>query len=813
MFSLYDECIKRKDKPHIPVKNFGIYNWRREDPPAVQLPTVESFLNFKPTPVDIKPTPWVHPNSPQAWFSERSNNDDNNFQYANQPGRNLNRPRYFRPCDLPVPAAVQNARFLEAQRYINQRGPVYYQYLADPCLPQKWVPKFKNKIEQKINDPQKLSKPYWYPEWMQDRWDPVTGQNVDEAYRENNYYALKQEAKDLYKANQEMGTGKINFGNGSSNGQHKRPRPKPKSMRSANTNHKSLREKNEEMKSMVPPGIDPRYLAWGGDTGCNCMIGGEPAFCLSAAQGILQKASAFSQEEKAQAYAAAMKGYNIAKTGFNANDLLERQDVNNQAVERQLAPYAQPYQLPNPWTNYGHASGTGLPCVTAYTKEEMESGKVPIFLRKNEKLEVKTLIKDDRPSDRDENGHLRFLVGYIKDGKEFDPEKQRFLTDEESKEKEEKIKELKDQTEKFLIEKDLITQSTTDDVYRLAKEIARYNVYLANMLCWLHANASQSGYNQFKGVCLKQLLDYRNADPFALVKSTAWITNKGIVIGLQKPISMSEIDSLVKQEKQRIEKIKEEIRSNPSQSTEILRGIERQLECLDQKHTLKEKLQAIRALRDYHILDSSKELSTELRKAVYNSLNELRKKQFDAYNWWKFVYGFGRKDDPEYDKTFDIWWNSPNGSIESIEDKLYQTPANDINAFYIRFSMKEPEYSQEELDRIGKANWEKFTGGLFNNIQNLDDMNRAVSYLNSQLRDMDYAERIREYNKNYKPTYDHDHYNKMVEEFVLYRGLAKPNPDTGRPDLPMINDPATFQKERQLFVNSIFQHKRRGTLT
>lgn len=761
---------------------------------------------------------FVHPNDPSVWANIEKK------YLAQQRRQYVDSSRYFRPRDLPVPPQVQQYRYNMANNYIQNRGYYNYPQLYNPMLPgQRWLPRYIQKVENKLNNPAEFAKPYFYPQWMNDRYDKYTGVNVDEMGRDNIYNKRIAENKSLYESQQNMSTTKIN----------NNPFSEIKPQR---------RDPYKERRDIkVTPSIDPAYLdfkkkvdeAIKADPEKAKLFEpnitdweGEPAFLLSAVGKAKESSEVFTPEERQKAYDNIAKEYKESQKDIRAiyehpmDDGEEPEDYKDYN-DYMLAPW-QSKPAFNGYNRWNIPSYIKVPEFQQkqFSRKEMESGAVPIIVTEETKDIYPKKPKHYYPEMRiEELGNIDFnIVTYQEqdDGSlkivGITSRNGKVYTEDEVEEKNKAYQEMKKATIKYFEELDKAEQLATDDCYRLANELSRYSQEAAAFLLWFRNYASYENYKTLHRVMVNQLLDYRNNDPYALVKSNVAITRDTILINKNDDSIFTDeyfADARIKDFK-RITKYvnKETVKGKMDRAFVVNRAIQNDHMPKD------EKIKVLRSLVNVHILPECLENWRRYKKAIEDSLQGIKRDQWNAYmNHFRLSAGTFKGITRASD--FDKWWNSANTRVaEAVRTKPVQNQNSRVIDYFTNVILELPERERREAQFHNQVMQAKIQ--YMNSIMSQVDPNDIMAYYRAMNQVAMGFDRLNNYldpNKRFyrapaqrrNLNFDANHIQQIAYAAGCNNGYA-----LGLDDF--VFRPDKYQSDRQTFLDNIFKKHKRGSI-
>ena len=773
---------------------------------------------------------YQHPNDPALWAELQFKLNGGQNRVVNNAGR------YFRPRDIPMDPRLIQQRETAAQQYITNRGFFNYPRLYNPSIPgQRWVPDFRNIVEKKLNDSTEFAKPYYYPEWMNDVYDKYTGENVSKYEREHIYEYRAERQKKMMEEQAQSADAKLkeNPFKGIKAGKKDPYKEKRVVGVTPSIDPKYLDFANQVLQSRKEEDNDPsNYVVFGNDGGNVVDPEGEPAFLLSAATDAVNAGKEIDPSYREKVFEQIYRDKILAESEHPYEDGEEPKGYYSYEPQPQTNSvptyYGNLYKPPvirSPWT---YTSNWNIPSyllpprfeARQYTREELESGRIPFVITEATKdIKVKRYGQMKNPGHIDDPIKVGWITYTIDEfgnelivegrnpytGKDYTPEE---IEEENSKRCQARIK-----MEKYVYEAEMANQLKTDDCYRFARELSRYNQEAALLLLWYHTYADRDVYNILHRAMIKQLIEYRNNDPFAKIKSSVSVSRDVILI--DKPIKVTEemFEEAMQKECTRISKYfrHESDRNNTSRSvkTEAFK----QLNALNGLETLEEKVAAMRKLVNIHVLPDDLELFRQYKEATIKSLTGIKMEQ-----WTKYMHYYrmakGQYSGLDGIGEYDYWWNEPTRQQNAparqytVDDKAYDYymnlllvsgPQNREKAQQSidKIDRKLCEYSKSQLDKADT--FEKYNQALRNIEVVRDTVDKMLKGEYKPYRNYNYDSRAYTYGSLGKVMFPYA--NPTIPSYANFE----------RAVTPMMN-PEAYQNNRQIFLNSIFTKGDRGSL-
>lgn len=839
----------------VPMPTIEVVPIEQEDVPMISGLNIPPIWYSRPDPNTM-----AHPNSPETWARVENEYQMKNNNFVSHDEMVRRASMLYRPKDIPIPPQVQQQRYVDAANYITGRGPVTFSNIDSPLMKShRWNEEFKSNIEQKLNDPKKFSQPYYYPDWAEDRYNKYTGENVDEKMRLNNYYHIADQERMLYDDRKNRVATKVN----QNTDQFKDINKLMKQTPGFNETRKEFNPRRDVKKN---PGIPMEYLGCNPD-GTNVIDSdGEPAFLLSACKNIQNKANELNYDERARIAAAIDKGYyripnqpqvqedhpmddNEEPVGYQQQGFYEHynspeyQAASRMAQQKYYPNYADRHpeypqymrQIGNwqpqmPWNSHqvpyyvNMADMYNAPS-HKYTREELESGRIPfVITEKTKDIKIKEIEHDPIGYIDDiRTIKIGFSSYYIDEEgdqvytKVKDPETKRMLSKEELDIKNKKIKELRKETEVYLDKKFKADQMIKDDSAIIATELSRYSEDAAELLLWYKANSTPQSYDVLKRAMLAQLIDYRNNDPFCMIKSRIAITNNRILVERNKnDVTEKDIAYCKEQEFERITKYMNSEKDDDPNT--VAKNAFEQLDLIDHK-SIKEQVEVLRNMINIHILPKKIEKWRAYKEQIFKTIPKMKKIQYEQYHMWRrlkkaVMNGIGAI------AKFDAWWNKP---YANQPESYHAAPVNQNTPFdyFMKLTFESPERERKIQEKINQSNqrWLDYVNTELKSAKTMEEYANATRRINNRIEMIKDSNVLRHRKKNLN--YD----NSRIGQ-ILYAANIDPQQHPGfysvynrgnsvneyEKESEIITNPAMYQDTRQVFLNRIFQTRKRGSL-
>ena len=337
--------------------------------------------------------------------------------------------------------------------------------------------------------------------------------------------------------------------------------------------------------------------------------------------------------------------------------------------------------------------------------------------------------------------------------------------------------------------------------FKLAKELRRYNNDLAEDILWAKDNKSDREFGELKEEAIKQLIQYRNADPMASAKS---LVSAGVKFMTSPPLAEFSLNSLKIMADKSIEYSKRETEEKVIEQyqkqadivyDEIAKGGD---EAKSEKDTVKGILKKLAYLNVQLVNDSN--WTKDFEKKMIKTPDEAAvRNNYLLYKRLLHVGFEGTQD--EYDREFDEWWNGR--KPKTLEEKLRilnkkRRQLASLQSTFLSVALMTPERQAQEdarLMEIVNRTLDEFTQGCLRPDMSIKEFNEGMTYLYG--RALDY--KIKRQNQELKRLYDPLEYSRLVRETAMADAMARGEPF----DLAYI-DSKEYSDKRQRFIDTIF---------
>lgn len=739
---------------------------------------------------DMSKVHYIHPNSPEAWREDLQkyyNETSKKFGYGlvTQEQMVANSKTWFRPSEVPVPQNIMNQWVAQAQNYCDMRGPCndyrQVQYFYKP-----WQRRCGERIEEVVNNPVEMAKPRFWSPAEQQRYDKVTGMNIDE---EDLYAKKEKECRMDYEQSKIHNNTLDNV-------------PVPPAERVGKLpGDMTMIEKSKKLNGSMLS-IDPRYLVKPGQKEQkrtitraslhemmqmpeNNLMG--YGFLISKIDENMDKLQALTEPEMEMVeqkknenteryyqtfFKDGRKGPMIIQPGL-LDPNPEMEFLNNYRRQTMPNPYTFGYSRVN---NFRYS----VPYIEEYTMEEKLSGKVAFAYTEaqahlyKDRVKPKPEPKGYRIEDLTEEvfdkivKFYKYEIGELPDGtkyltKVYDVKEQREWTKEEVDARNKYINDCKEQMKKNREDIEIIKQINEDDAYRIGDLAAKYNEELSTFYLWYHMNADRNVFDALRKMMLNWLNECMLNDALHEYKYRMYNKQGTIVIlpaEYNEYMTKMVMPQLLLREGDRVRVyVEREKAYGKLDEDEILKRGMKQYEAIDglESKDPGKALQNIISLRDFRCCPSDKE--SRIYKYINNilkALPEMKQKQFNQYLVYKkmYIHNYIAKFHDNADSQYDIWWNSYNVANGII-------PVPNYRGFegwgYVPASRKSKEFDavaeywnkvwddnkKRELNRPTyeqtMQQWNEFTDHMFEKARNMEDYNKAVVHMFNKFGEIEVA--------------------------------------------------------------------------
>ena len=336
--------------------------------------------------------------------------------------------------------------------------------------------------------------------------------------------------------------------------------------------------------------------------------------------------------------------------------------------------------------------------------------------------------------------------------------------------------------------------------FTLAKEIRRYNENLAENLLWAKDVKTDAEFEELKEEAIKQLIQYRNADPMAAAKS---MISAGAKFIASPPITDFSLKDLKRMADKSIEYSKREteeevIAQYEKQANIVYDEIEKggDDETKSDKDTAKGILKRLSYLNVRLVSDSN--WMKEFEGKMIRNSNEADIR--NAYLTYKRIYRRGFKGtQEEYDREFDEWWNG--WRPKTLEDKLAilnkkRRQLACLQSAFISVAIMTPERQEIEFAKtmeIVNNTMHEFTQGCLRPDMTFQEFNEGLTYMYG--RALEYKAK-RQANQ-FRMLYDPAKYSALVRESAMADAAARGEPYT-------FVDSKEYTDKRQRYIDTVF---------
>lgn len=389
------------------------------------------------------------------------------------------------------------------------------------------------------------------------------------------------------------------------------------------------------------------------------------------------------------------------------------------------------------------------------------------------------------------------------------------LDDEEEEKEKEKKKKEKKESESIDLDLDLDetmrkAQSQQQDVdemaYLLAKELRRYNPKLADTLLWAKGRKSSQEFYRIKEDAIKQLMNYRNADPMVEAKSLVSAGLKFMVSPPLKKFALSDLKNLADKSQEMSKRMTEEevVKGYQDQANVVYEEIEKSRK--NNKSDEDTIVGILKRLSYMHVqlLEKDNEWVDAFNKKVTTTSND--EEELMSYCAWKRFYQIGWKGDPdEFDRAYDKWWNG-HSKAKTLEEKVAvlnkkRAQLAGLQQKYLTVLMMTadtPEKRSQRMSQIVSDTLNKFSQGMIRpDMTTWHEYAEGLGYVHSRALENKADRQAQEF----KRLYDPDWYSQLVTKSAMEDAKAR-----GETYVPI--DSKEYNDKRQRYIDTIFTDMR-----
>ena len=735
----------------------------------------------------------IHPNDPKLDIVQKQEPQYRNT-YNNIPIMNHNPIAAMQQSELYRQQQAQ--RYAMGQQYISNRGPMTYQFNNPNGIPN--LRRFQDDMNSIINDPSKVIdvvKPIKSSTSGED-FVRINGVSKEE-YNDHNYERDAKERQEMAETLK-----KSNFGN-----------PNNKDDSYIPPKHIPYKEMKSRMNNENTPEMN---------VGNFKTKSGEDFLQLSSSN------TAFTNNELASAYNRAQTEYETQKKAILSKQPLVYNSP-GQNIPRFYNPndYTQFIQSnsssrPKYYNGYGYMSVIGSPDenglpTTWYddqgkyllpTKTDIEEQRIPIIITNRNKEKVNFERKSEEKNTRTKVGFVITRIRKSDDGLEYID-----IFDSDSKETISKIKrdDVDDYKEYMNMGSDAVNQFKSDDTLATVIELSRYNVELADLLCWLKNIVDNKTFILLKRECQDQLRLYRDLDPLCLYKSTVMIAGDTTIVIKSKPATLEEINDKIK------------LIKNIDHSKNKLDIIyTRYIENLNNATTLEDKLKVIKSSRDIEVIKRSDDKALQKAKEIFDKLEPVKKANFERYRFWKSIYRSKYMDEGRIEKLeqdYYDWWNKPRIAMSQNEydvkytSRMSRLTEQKLIAVQQSKSIGNPVFMRNAI--AAAKEWQRLSEGRFNKPNmTFNDYVIAMNVTNFNIAKEEIMKRRIDNIRNGKTNtqaFEHSILDRVIDKNVNNLGLSQVMklPRYAPVSLSGIDKTMDVETRRKRFIDKIFAMKGR----
>lgn len=681
LFKKSDSYDEKKANEIVNIDLIGM-NRKLLDSGRFELPRCKKLVltEFKKSKPDKNVGVWIHPNDPSL---------------DETPKPKQSSPILPLVPHNPIPSALQSELYRQqqqqmyvvGQQYLNNRGPISYQFSNPNGLMN--LRKFQDDMNKKLNDPNTVIQSIIpQPEQSNSLGFIPVNHMSEEEFKDTHYEREKEERKkyaEKLKENHDFGNPNRDISNDTI------PRRRL-----------SYHEMVRRMNNTNTPTTVENFHTKSGD-------------------GLLHFKSAFSKEEQQSAFDRARIQYEEQKKAIlNKAPILYN---NGQNVPQFYNPNDYSNYINNRYPNrpryysgYGYAGVSGLPDENGLptvwyndngkylipTDDEIDRRSIPI-IHSNKEGEYKNVINEPKQENQ----------WYIKSSRitctEDGTPVREFYNSKDGSIKQVIYDEDFDSYDDYSsMGKDSVEQLAEDDTIKIATELSRYNIELADIFAWARNCIDYKQFLYLKRDCLDQLIEYRDNDPLCLYKSTVIMSGSTMIVLKPKPSTIEEIDQITSN-----------IKSIEHSSLKLDNIYVSYISNILSANTLSDKLEILWNARDIEVIPRDKDKAYIKAKNIINELKDQKSKgNFDRYRLTKSISRSNylkEKKGGIFEKEFAEWWNKPRaGLTENMYEVMYSNRMNNLTIEKL-YNLKDSDYSNEITRRaqMFNAEWERLSEGRF----------------------------------------------------------------------------------------------------
>ena len=255
--------------------------------------------------------------------------------------------------------------------------------------------------------------------------------------------------------------------------------------------------------------------------------------------------------------------------------------------------------------------------------------------------------------------------------------------------------------------KDSEEQLKEDDTTKIATELSRYNIELADIFAWCRNGIEYKDFLYLKRDCLDQLIEYRDADPLSLIKSTVLLVKETALVLKPKPITLEELDLIINS-----------LELKEHSSNKLYNIYKRYLIDIKNAKTLKDKLKVIWSARDIEVIPRDKDKAFQKAKEIIKNIKDsIVKTNYDRYRLFKSISRskYGGEKGVIFEKDFAAWWNKPRASLSKSDyETRYNQKMNELNIDRLA-NLKDYDGTQiiAQREEAFMKEWERLSEGRF----------------------------------------------------------------------------------------------------
>ena len=365
------------------------------------------------------------------------------------------------------------------------------------------------------------------------------------------------------------------------------------------------------------------------------------------------------------------------------------------------------------------------------------------------------------------------------------------------------------------------------DVYNLSDELRRYNSRLAEELLWYNSEnegGDAKDFEEFKQACMVKLYEYRSKDPLANIKSnTLFSGNQTHVL---PPVSASqadfneylaELEGKYKAGKEMTIEEKEQavIKKYQDDADRRYGGIKAEMDAIKTGKDCSSIIKRLQMLENINVCCTQEEYDREMEwmDQIKRNRTPSQEERRNTYGMYKMIMAWKKKDLPDgltYDQWFDRWWNGPVEYLQKNSLKIQRIQAS--QRMVMRFSQIEssqptPEQLKRQYEDAILRGFREYDHGKVNMNATLNEFfNGAYGFKYLMYCDRD--QKLRKQRNSLRRLYDPERLHDLFRYNDPHRSpLLSPKPDYDE----LVNS-KEYQERRRLFKEAIYKKNVLGAL-